>query len=60
MLYYKYKDKKYLYIEFNEREEGNLIGVIVKIYKDKNMNELEVQYESLYSWIGRGILDEKQ
>ena len=57
---YKYKDKKYLYIEFNEREEGNLIGVIVKIYKDKNMNELEVQYESLYSWIGRGILDEKQ
>jgi len=55
---YEYKDKKYLTIKF--KEEGNLIRVIVKIYKDENMNKLESQYESLYSWFGRGILDGEQ
>jgi prepilin-type N-terminal cleavage/methylation domain-containing protein len=52
---YEYSDNKYLNIKFTE--EGNLIKVVVKIYKD--MNQLEVQYESLYSWKGRGILSEE-
>lgn len=55
---YEYKDKKYLTIKF--KEEGNLIRVIVKIYKDENMNKLESQYESLYSWFGRDILNGEQ
>lgn len=50
---YEYSDKKYLNMKFSE--EGNLVRVIVQIYKDKSMNELEGQYESLYSWIGRDI-----
>ncbi|ABW18165.1 type II secretion system protein [Alkaliphilus oremlandii] len=54
---YEYEDKKCLYISFTESE--NLIKVVTKIYKDKSMNQLEVQYESLYSWIGRGILSEE-
>ena len=55
---YEYEDKKYLHISFTENE--NLIKVVTKIYKDKSMNQLEVQYESLYFWIGRGILSEEQ
>lgn len=54
---YEYEDKKYLHISFTEN--GNLIKVVTKIYKHKSMNKLEVQYETLYSWIGRGILSEK-
>ncbi|MGI6114058.1 MAG: prepilin-type N-terminal cleavage/methylation domain-containing protein [Mahellales bacterium] len=54
---YEYGDKKYLNIKFSE--EGNLVRVVVKIYKDKSMNQLQGQYETLYSWIGRGILSEK-
>lgn len=46
-------DKKYLSMKF--KEENSLIRVVVKIFKDKSMNQLEVQYESLYPWIGRGI-----
>lgn len=51
---FEYVNNKYLNMKFSE--DGNLVRVIVKIYKDKNMTELEVQYESLYTWIGRGIL----
>lgn len=51
---YEYNDKKYLWIKFSE--EGNLVRVIIKIYKDKSMKQIEVQYETLYSWVGRGIL----
>lgn len=54
---YEYEDKKYLNMKFCE--EDNLVRVIVKVYKDKSLNELEAQYESLYSWIGRGILSEE-
>lgn len=54
---YQYSDKKYLKMKFNE--EDDLVRVIVKIYKEKDMNQLEVQYESLYSWVGRGILSGK-
>ncbi len=54
---YEYSDNKYLNMKFDE--EGNLVKVVVKIYKDKNMNQLEVQYGSLYSWKGRGILSGK-
>ncbi len=53
----EYDDKRHLVIVLNE--EGNLIRVKVKIYKDSTMNKLEVQYESLYSWMGRSILSEK-
>lgn len=54
---YKYNDKKYLDMRFTEK--GNLIKVVVKVYKDETKNQLEVQYESLYPWFGRGILSEK-
>lgn len=54
--YYEYEDKKYLYIVFTE--DGNLVRVVTQIYKDKNMDQLEIKYETLYSWIGRGILSE--
>lgn len=54
---YKYSDNKYLNIKFSEK--GNLVKVFVEIYEDQNMNQLEVQYESLYSWKGRGILSEE-
>lgn len=47
---YEYSDKKYLNMKFSE--DGNLVRVTAKIYKDKDMNQLEVQYESLYSWVG--------
>ena len=50
---YKYDDKNYVDIKFIE--EGNLISVIVNVYE----NEKSIKkYETLYSWIGRGILDE--
>lgn len=45
---YKYKDKKYIKNQF--KEEGNLIRVIIRVYGDEDMNELETQYESLYFW----------
>lgn len=51
------KDDKYLNIKFTKTD--NLVKVIVKVYKHNNRNELEVQYESLYSWKGKGILSEK-
>lgn len=54
---YKYNDKKYLDMRFTEK--GNLIKVVVKVYKDETKDQLEVQYESLYPWFGRGILSEK-
>lgn len=47
---YEYENSKYIKVEF--KEDGNLIGLLVKVYKDKDMNdtEMEVQYESLYIW----------
>lgn len=51
------KDNKYININFTPK--GNLVEIIVKVYKDKSKNQLEVQYESLYSWKGKGILSEK-
>lgn len=53
---FEYDDGRYLNIKFDETENGNLIKVIVKIYGDRNMNGPEAQYESLYTWVGRGIL----
>lgn len=51
---YEYEGNKYIDVKF--KEDGNLIGVVVRVYKDKDMNEnkLEVQYESLYPWKGSG------
>lgn len=54
---YEYADDKYLQITFTE--SGNLIKIVAKIYKDKSMEDIEAQYESLYSWIGRGGLSEE-
>ena len=54
----EYSNKEYLTIKLDE--EGDLIRVIVKAYGDKSMEKLEAQYESLYSWIGRGILNGKE
>lgn len=54
---YEYPDKRLLTMGFSE--EGALVRVVIKIFKDDTMNELEAQYESLYSWKGRGILSEK-
>ena len=53
---YEYSDKRFLTIKFEGEE--NLVRVTVKIYEDESMNKLEVQYETLYSWVGRGILSE--
>lgn len=47
---YKYEDNKYVELRF--KEEYNLIGVIVEVYADEEMNKLEVKYESLYPWNG--------
>lgn len=52
---HEYDGQKYVTAEF--KEENNLIRVVVKVYRD---DKLEAQYESLYSWFGRGILGEEQ
>lgn len=52
----KYDNK---YIKLKNKEEGNLVRVITETYKDVSMTELESKYEVLYTWIGRGILNEK-
>lgn len=54
---YKYDDNKYTILKI--KEENNLVRVIVENYKDINMTELEAKYESLYSWRGKGVLNEK-
>lgn len=45
-------DEKYIHMEFTKAENKKLVKVLVKIYKDQNMmeNQVEVQYESLYIW----------
>lgn len=53
---YEYEDKKYAHVIFSE--SNNLINVIVRIYKDKNMDKLEVQYQSMYFWKEWGLLSE--
>lgn len=53
---YIYKDNRYLTVNLDE--EGDLIRAMVRIYVDESMNELEVQFESLYARLGRGILSE--
>ena len=55
---YEHDDKRYSNIRFSE--EGNLLRVIIKIYRDKSVQQLEAQYESLFSWKGRGILGEEE
>lgn len=49
----KIDDKRHLKIEF--KEEGNLIRTIVRVYKGE---QVESQYESLFTWKGRGILSD--
>ncbi|MGI6731032.1 MAG: type II secretion system protein [Anaerovoracaceae bacterium] len=49
---YEYRDDKSMNIEL--KPEGNLIRVEVKVYDDSSMNTVKAQYESLYSWTGRG------
>jgi len=46
---YEYDNGKYLIIEI-EKENDDLVRVIVKVYDNKDMNKLETQYESLYIW----------
>jgi type II secretory pathway pseudopilin PulG len=48
---FEYSDKKYLYIIFDKEDNTNLVRVVVKIYKNNSMNQLEAQYETLYSWL---------
>lgn len=54
---YRYKDSKYIKIEY--KEDDNLINVIIRVYKDEEMNQLEVQYESLYPWKESGNISEE-
>lgn len=49
---YEYADKKYLRLEFSK--DNDLVRVIAKIFIDKSMDELQVQYESLYLWTRGG------
>ena len=43
-------DEKYIHIQFTKGENEKLVKVLVKVYEDQRMNQLEVQYESLYFW----------
>lgn len=45
---YEHADKRYLNIIF--AKEGNLVRLNVKVYKDRSMNSIEAQYETLLSW----------
>ncbi len=45
---YSYEDSKFIKVKY--KEDGNLIRVIIRVYKDEAMKQLEVQYESLYPW----------
>ncbi|MFA5535577.1 MAG: prepilin-type N-terminal cleavage/methylation domain-containing protein [Bacillota bacterium] len=54
----EYGDHKFLELSFAEVGDNNLIRVIAKIYEDSSKSKLDVQYEALYSWKGRGILNE--
>jgi len=48
---HEYDSGKYLTIEIEKEKENNdLVRVIVKVYDNKDMNKLETQYESLYIW----------
>ena len=47
---FKYSDDKYIHIQFTKDENEGIVKVHVKVYKDQAMNQLEVQYESLYIW----------
>jgi len=51
---FKNEDDKYLVMKFTE--EDNLIRALVKVYKDTDRDQVETQYESLFPWLGRGIL----
>jgi hypothetical protein len=52
----EYDDNKYLVLKFIE--EDDLIRAIVRVYNNPDRNRVEVQYESLFTWLGRGILEE--
>lgn len=54
---YEFENGKYAQLEFLESE--NLINVVLKIFNNIGMNRLEVQFETLYVWVGRGILSEE-
>ena len=52
----EYDGSKYLVMKFIEEDE--LIRTIVWVYDNPDRNRVEVQYESLFTWLGRGFLEE--
>ena len=47
----EFDDDKYLLMKFEEKDD-NLVKILVKVYKGKDSNQLEAQYETLYIWGG--------
>lgn len=53
----KYEDK-FIYLKL--KDEKDLVRVLLKIYRDKEMQDIESQYETLYTWTGKGVLIEDE
>lgn len=53
----EFEDKKYMTLKLSDR--GGLISLVVKVYKGSDMKRLQAQFETLYTWVGRGILSEE-
>lgn len=56
---YESKAKKYLTLKL-KKEGGDLIRVLVRVYKDETKEQLKAQYESLYILGREGIFGEGQ